>query len=243
VIALHSRIAGAHEGARWTSRATTTCCCAPVSRPRPRTTGSTPPLTGCGNCSRARCTITSLRSDRSPARCGRSACGLIPLTRQARRGSRRRSTACPPRLTAWPPPSARSIASSPPGWSGSTSASTTSTTGCARWTASLRASPPARKKRWRGPSRRPPPASARASHPWRTPCSRWPRRCSAPCARYSHSMVPGGLLVMSSTTRLTSRTSLVIRVEIRASTSYGSRAQSAVIASSLVTGLITTGWP
>ena len=54
-------------------------------------------------------------------------------------------------------------------------------------------------------------------------------------------MVPGGLLVMSSTTRLTSRTSLVIRVEIRASTSYGSRAQSAVIASSLVTGLITTG--
>jgi membrane-bound lytic murein transglycosylase len=38
-------------------------------------------------------------------------------------------------------------------------------------------------------------------------------------ARYSHSMVPGGLLVMSSTTRLTSATSLVIRVEIRSSTS------------------------
>ena len=37
--------------------------------------------------------------------------------------------------------------------------------------------------------------------------------------RYSHSMVPGGLLVMSRTTRLTSRTSLVIRVEIRSSTS------------------------
>ncbi|CQD19360.1 hypothetical protein BN000_04505 [Mycobacterium europaeum] len=36
---------------------------------------------------------------------------------------------------------------------------------------------------------------------------------------YSHSMVPGGLLVMSSTTRLTSATSLVIRVEIRSSTS------------------------
>ena len=36
---------------------------------------------------------------------------------------------------------------------------------------------------------------------------------------HSHSMVPGGLLVMSSATRLTSRTSLVIRVEIRASTS------------------------
>ena len=36
---------------------------------------------------------------------------------------------------------------------------------------------------------------------------------------YSHSMVPGGLLVTSRTTRLTSGTSLVIRVEIRASTS------------------------
>ena len=53
--------------------------------------------------------------------------------------------------------------------------------------------------------------------------SPWPRR-AAPGRRYgravhSHSMVPGGLLVMSSTTRLTSRTSLVIRVEIRASTS------------------------
>ncbi len=58
---------------------------------------------------------------------------------------------------------------------------------------------------------------------------------------YSHSMVPGGLLVMSSTTRLTSGTSLVIRVEIRASSSPGSRAQSAVMASSLVTGRSTTG--
>ena len=36
---------------------------------------------------------------------------------------------------------------------------------------------------------------------------------------YSHSMVPGGLLVTSSTTRLTSATSLVMRVEIRSSTS------------------------
>ena len=36
---------------------------------------------------------------------------------------------------------------------------------------------------------------------------------------YSHSMVPGGLLVMSSTTRLTSDTSLVMRVEMRSSTS------------------------
>jgi hypothetical protein len=62
-------------------------------------------------------------------------------------------------------------------------------------------------------------------------------------ACYSHSMVAGGLLVTSRTTRLISGTSLVIRVEIRASTSSGSRAQSAVIASSLVTGRSTTGWP
>ncbi len=37
--------------------------------------------------------------------------------------------------------------------------------------------------------------------------------------RHSHSMVPGGLLVTSRTTRFTSATSLVIRVEIRAITS------------------------
>ena len=49
-------------------------------------------------------------------------------------------------------------------------------------------------------------------------------------------MVPGGLLVMSSVTRVISGTSLVIRVEIVSRTSYGSRAQSAVIASSEVTG-------
>ena len=36
---------------------------------------------------------------------------------------------------------------------------------------------------------------------------------------YSHSIVPGGLLVTSSTTRFTSRTSFVIRVEIVSSTS------------------------
>ena len=60
---------------------------------------------------------------------------------------------------------------------------------------------------------------------------------------YSHSMVAGGLLVTSRTTRLISGTSLVTRVEIRASTSSGSRAQSAVIASSLVTGRSTIGWP
>ena len=36
---------------------------------------------------------------------------------------------------------------------------------------------------------------------------------------YSHSMVPGGFEVMSTVTRLISRTSLVIRVDIRSSTS------------------------
>jgi hypothetical protein len=51
--------------------------------------------------------------------------------------------------------------------------------------------------------------------------TRAPSRPASFCfaAAYSHSMVPGGLLVMSSVTRLTSRTSLVIRVEIRASRS------------------------
>jgi hypothetical protein len=47
---------------------------------------------------------------------------------------------------------------------------------------------------------------------------------------------------MSSTTRLTSSTSLVMRVEMRSSTSVGSRAQSAVMASSLVIGRSTIGW-
>lgn len=60
---------------------------------------------------------------------------------------------------------------------------------------------------------------------------------------HSHSMVPGGLLVTSSTTRLTSATSLVMRVEIRARVSYGRRDQSAVMASSEETGRSTIGWP
>ena len=62
-------------------------------------------------------------------------------------------------------------------------------------------------------------------------------------APYSHSIVPGGFDVTSSTTRLTSRTPLVIRFEIFESTSYGRRVQSAVIASSLETGRSTIGWP
>src|SRR5690606_38502434 len=72
-------------------------------------------------------------------------------------------------------------------------------------------------------------------------------RPPAPASRlhgpHSHSIVPGGLLVTSRTTRLISGTSLVIREEIRASTSYGTRAQSAVMASSLDTGRSTMGWP
>ena len=58
---------------------------------------------------------------------------------------------------------------------------------------------------------------------------------------YSHSMVPGGFEVTSSTTRLTSGTWLVILFEMRASTSYGTRVQSAVIASSEETGRSTIG--
>ena len=60
---------------------------------------------------------------------------------------------------------------------------------------------------------------------------------------YSHSIVPGGLLVTSRTTRLTSGTSFVIRFEIFASVSYGIRVQSAVMASSDDTGRNTIGWP
>ncbi len=60
---------------------------------------------------------------------------------------------------------------------------------------------------------------------------------------YSHSMVPGGLDVTSRTTRLISSTSLVMRLEILASNSEGNRDQSAVIASSLLTGRSTMGWP
>ena len=68
-----------------------------------------------------------------------------------------------------------------------------------------------------------------------------PRRVQAEVERpYSHSMVPGGFDVMSNTTRLTPLTSLTIRLLMRPSTSYGTRAQSAVIASSLVTTRIAT---
>lgn len=52
---------------------------------------------------------------------------------------------------------------------------------------------------------------------------------------YSHSIVLGGFGEMSSTTRLTPRTSLIILVLILASMSSGMRDQSAVIASTLST--------
>ncbi len=72
---------------------------------------------------------------------------------------------------------------------------------------------------------------ARSSRSRNCPSRCWARCCASRSARrspqraepgvgggaagpHSHSMVPGGLLVMSSTTRLTSRTSLVMRVEI-----------------------------
>src|SRR6185437_9477410 len=55
---------------------------------------------------------------------------------------------------------------------------------------------------------------------------------------YSHSMVPGGLDVMSYTTRLMPRTSFTIRVEIALRTSYGSGTQSAVMPSSECTARI-----
>ena len=58
---------------------------------------------------------------------------------------------------------------------------------------------------------------------------------------YSHSIVAGGFDVTSSTTRFTPGISLTIRPEIVSIRSYGRRAQSAVIASSLVTARMTIG--
>ena len=52
---------------------------------------------------------------------------------------------------------------------------------------------------------------------------------------YSHSIVAGGLLVTSYTTRFTPATSFVIRPEIFRITPYGNSAQSAVIPSELST--------
>ena len=49
---------------------------------------------------------------------------------------------------------------------------------------------------------------------------------------HSHSIVDGGLLLTSYTTRLMPRTSFTIRLDIRATRSYGRRTQSAVMPSS-----------
>ena len=57
---------------------------------------------------------------------------------------------------------------------------------------------------------------------------------------YSHSIVPGGFEVMSRQTRFTCFTSFTILVEMTFSTSYGMRAQSAVIPSIEVTARTTT---
>src|SRR5207249_4613741 len=57
---------------------------------------------------------------------------------------------------------------------------------------------------------------------------------------YSHSIVAGGLLLISYTTRFTPFTSLMIRVEILASKSYGRCDQSAVMKSSVCTARMAT---
>src|SRR5262249_20935796 len=57
------------------------------------------------------------------------------------------------------------------------------------------------------------------------------RRRPHGCDRYSHSIVAGGFDEMSYTTRFTPDTSLMMRLESRASKSSGRRAQSAVMPS------------
>lgn len=95
----------------------------------------------------------------------------------------------------------------------------------------------ARRREGDGPARRVTAASAQRQCPLGQ--SRGDRQGSG----YSHSMVPGGFDVTSSTTRFTPAISLVMRLEMRASTSYGRRVQSAVIASSDDTGRSTIGCP
>lgn len=63
---------------------------------------------------------------------------------------------------------------------------------------------------------------------------------SHPLFHYSHSILAGGLVVTSSTTRFTCGTSLTILAEIVRTTSYGMRAQSAVMKSSVVTARMAT---
>src|SRR5204863_9290705 len=61
--------------------------------------------------------------------------------------------------------------------------------------------------------------------------------------RHSHSMVAGGFDDTSYTTRFTSGISFTMRADTRAITSYGMRAQSAVMKSSVVTARSATSEP
>src|SRR6185312_4726531 len=68
-------------------------------------------------------------------------------------------------------------------------------------------------------------------------------RRSCPCLRvpcYSHSIVAGGFELTSYTTRFTPSTSLMMRLEMWASTSGGNGNQSAVMPSELVTARSAT---
>src|SRR5882762_5551168 len=67
--------------------------------------------------------------------------------------------------------------------------------------------------------------------------------CQTFSQNYSHSIVLGGLELISYTTLVTPGTSFTIRVEIRSSTSPGNRTQSAVMASSDSTTLTATVSP
>src|SRR5262249_18405367 len=86
--------------------------------------------------------------------------------------------------------------------------------------------------------RRASPAGAPAPAP---PRRRRSRRQTTKLGGYSHSIVAGGFDVTSRTTRFTPAISFTIRPEIVSIKSYGSRAQSAVMASSEMTARITIG--
>src|SRR5919197_2115145 len=77
--------------------------------------------------------------------------------------------------------------------------------------------------------------------PHRSAADARPRARPTAQSAHSHSIVEGGFDEMSSATRFTAGISLMMRLEIVSSRSYGSRAQSAVIASSDVTARITIG--
>src|SRR5439155_5640524 len=81
--------------------------------------------------------------------------------------------------------------------------------------------------------------SARAAAATARKVSAMARRIPSTRGPYSHSMVAGGLLLTSRTTRLIPRTSLVIRLELLATRSQGRRAQSAVMPSRLSTARST----